>query len=173
MIYSPTILKGNYTFPFAFTVKSRYETVQFARDVFHFLCRYDPPKKIILLSGELGTGKTVFSQAIGKEFGITDVINSPSFNIYNQYQNKKNEILTHFDLYRLQENDLFELGIDELIDESSIFICEWWNRSGNFFADYYELSLFIELKFPINKTLSNIEDDESREITINDNPEQI
>ncbi|MBE4703784.1 tRNA (adenosine(37)-N6)-threonylcarbamoyltransferase complex ATPase subunit type 1 TsaE [Spiroplasma platyhelix] len=84
----------------------------------------------LLLSGELASGKTQLTKFIGAEIGVTDVINSPSFVILNQYQTKYDWKLIHIDAYRLdKKNDFseyFELTIDNFT------IAEWpekvnWN----------------------------------------------
>lgn len=82
------------------------------------------PGMVITLSGDLGAGKTTFTQAIAKGLGITRVVSSPTFTILKQYQGRLE--LNHFDAYRLEGQDL-DLGFEELIDSDAVSIIEWAN----------------------------------------------
>lgn len=80
----------------------------------------------ILLRGDLGAGKTTFTGFLCEALGVEDVVSSPSFTIVKEYYAKDFKIY-HIDLYRLSsEEELIEIGFDEIInDESSVKIIEW------------------------------------------------
>jgi len=79
---------------------------------------------VILLFGDLGSGKTFFTKALGKALGINEEIDSPSFVIFKEYRSEKYPLF-HFDLYRLKtESELFDLGIFEML-ESGVTAIEW------------------------------------------------
>lgn len=80
----------------------------------------------ILLRGDLGAGKTTFTGFLCESLGVEDVVSSPSFTIVKEYYAKDFKIY-HIDLYRLtSEEELIEIGFDEIInDESSVKIIEW------------------------------------------------
>ena len=80
---------------------------------------------IIVLSGDLGVGKTEFVKTICTELGVNDVITSPSFTLINQYESDFANIF-HIDLYRIvRQDELFDMGFYELFDTSnSIFFIE-------------------------------------------------
>ena len=82
------------------------------------------PKDIIVLSGELGAGKTKFTEGFLKYFGLDDEISSPTFTIVNEYT--KNDInIYHFDVYRLEDSsEFYEIGGDEYF-ENGICLIEW------------------------------------------------
>ena len=88
---------------------------------------------IICLSGDLGTGKTTFSQFFAKELGIKRKVNSPTFVIMKKYQIKKRiknsnfKNLVHIDAYRLKnERELLVLGWQEIISDSkNLILIEW------------------------------------------------
>ena len=83
--------------------------------------------KIYTFIGPLGAGKTTLVKALLKEFGVQEAVTSPTFSYVNVYQNNKNQLLYHFDLYRLSNLDEFlEAGFDEFLylPESWAFI-EW------------------------------------------------
>jgi len=89
---------------------------------------------VFLLQGEMGSGKTVFSQGIGSAFGIGKIV-SPTFVVYYEYRNKENPAfrLHHFDLYRLEnETDLEVFQIPQLLKPNNLFVFEWGTRLGSF-----------------------------------------
>jgi tRNA threonylcarbamoyladenosine biosynthesis protein TsaE len=84
---------------------------------------------VIALSGDLGTGKTSFTQAVAKILGIKNKINSPTFVIMKKYSIKTGEykFLYHLDAYRLKnEKELLHLGWQEIIDnKDNLIMIEW------------------------------------------------
>lgn len=83
------------------------------------------PTNIVLLEGDLGSGKTVFARGIAAGLKIKGSITSPTFTIYNHYSSKKSELF-HFDLYRIDSlEEALNFGIDEIISSKSIKIFEW------------------------------------------------
>ena len=80
---------------------------------------------IILLKGELGTGKTTLVKSILKNLGIEENITSPTFSIVNQYSNS-NLLINHFDLYRVKSlKELDVIGFEEYLDNEGISFIEW------------------------------------------------
>ena len=78
--------------------------------------------QIVLLSGDLGSGKTVFAKGFAEGLGINQDITSPTFTIMNCYENK----LNHFDLYRLNSIDeLLIVGAEEELYGDKISLVEW------------------------------------------------
>ncbi len=83
---------------------------------------------VVLLSGELGAGKTVLAQGIGRGLGVTDPIKSSSFVIMNEYEGATLR-LYHADLYRLEDPEqVAELALDELA-EKGVLVVEWPERA--------------------------------------------
>lgn len=105
---------------YEFISKSEDDTIKFAEK---FAEKLDK-NSIIVLSGDLGAGKTKFTQGILKHFGIENEISSPTFTIVNEY-NAQNINIYHFDLYRLADIDEFyAMGGDEYFG-NGICIFEW------------------------------------------------
>lgn len=81
--------------------------------------------QVLLLKGNLGAGKTTFTQYLLKNLGSTDEVNSPTYSIVNEYHTPKGKIF-HFDLYRLKnKEEVWDIGIDEYLDDGCLSIIEW------------------------------------------------
>jgi tRNA threonylcarbamoyladenosine biosynthesis protein TsaE len=79
----------------------------------------------LLLKGNLGAGKTTFTQFLLKEMGCTDEVSSPTYAIVNEYDTKKGKVF-HFDLYRLNSaEEVFDIGMEEYLDSGNFCIIEW------------------------------------------------
>lgn len=80
---------------------------------------------ILLLKGNLGAGKTTFTQFLLKNLGSKDEVNSPTYSIVNEYNSPKGKIY-HFDLYRLKNiEEVYDIGIEEYLDNAYLCIIEW------------------------------------------------
>ncbi len=105
---------------YQFISKSEQDTIDFANQLASKLNKKD----IVLLSGELGSGKTKFVQGILKYFGLENEISSPTFTIVNEYSASICPIY-HFDVYRLSDIDeFFAMGGEEYF-ENGICLIEW------------------------------------------------
>lgn len=103
-----------------FISNSEKDTIEYAVSFAKSLSTGD----IVILSGELGAGKTKFVQGILKNFGLENEISSPTFTIVNEYTTSDIRIY-HFDLYRLENIDEFyAIGGDEYL-QNGICIFEW------------------------------------------------
>lgn len=82
--------------------------------------------KIFAFYGDMGSGKTTFIKAICKELGVEEEVTSPTFAIVNEYYNKDNTLIYHFDLYRIENlAELLDIGFEEYIDSNAIIFIEW------------------------------------------------
>ena len=105
---------------YEFISHSENDTIEFAKNFAKKLNKHS----IIVLSGDLGSGKTKFTEGILKYFGLDDEISSPTFTIVNEYDAKDVKIF-HFDLYRLEDIDEFyAIGGEEYL-QNGICIFEW------------------------------------------------
>lgn len=105
---------------YEFISHSENDTIKFAEDFATKLNNHS----IIILSGDLGSGKTKFTEGLLKHFGLETEISSPTFTIVNEYDTKDFKIY-HFDLYRLSDIDEFyAIGGEEYL-QNGICIFEW------------------------------------------------
>lgn len=97
-------------------------------DTFAFgqkLGREAVPGEIICLDGDLGVGKTVFTQGFAAGLGIDDYVNSPTFNIVKEYEGGRLP-LYHFDVYRIGDpSEMEEIGYEDYFYGQGVSIIEW------------------------------------------------
>ena len=90
----------------------------------HSLSKLLTKGDIVVLSGELGSGKTKFVEGFLQNYGLEKEISSPTFNIVNEYLSSENNIY-HFDVYRLEDSDEFYAIGGEEYFEKGICLIEW------------------------------------------------
>lgn len=101
------------------------------------------PGTVICMIGDLGAGKTTFTQSFAESLGVEDYITSPTFTIVNEYEGRMP--LYHFDVYRIGcSEEMYDIGYDEYIDSDGVCIIEWANIIDDILP---EERLEIELKY--------------------------
>ena len=80
------------------------------------------PGQIVCLNGDLGVGKTVFTQGFAQGLGIDEPVNSPTFTIVQQYDEGRLP-LYHFDVYRI--GDISEMGYEDCFFGEGVCLIEW------------------------------------------------
>lgn len=112
-------------------------------------------KKIFLLIGELGAGKTTFVQAMGKIWGVKEHITSPTFSIMHEYHTQNHSIIYHFDLYRINSTDeLKDIGIEEFLYTGHYCFIEWPEKIVEWIKEEDELkkkTVLIQIFIQIQK----------------------
>ena len=87
--------------------------------------------KVWLLEGPMGAGKTTIIQAICKNFGVIDMVNSPTYALVNEYRNAQNRVFYHFDFYRLKNVDeARDIGCQEYFYSGDLCFIEWGSKVG-------------------------------------------
>ena len=88
------------------------------------------PPLVVYLEGDLGSGKTTFTRALIHALGYPGRVKSPTYGLLETYPLQSCNIV-HLDLYRIvQSGELEFLGIEDLLDEQSVFMIEWPDRGG-------------------------------------------
>ena len=109
---------------------------------------------IIILSGDLGSGKTKFTEGFLTYFGLENEISSPTFTIVNEYT-KNNINIYHFDVYRLSSSDEFYAIGGEQYFENGICIIEWGEQIKDILPkDYLHITFSRDLENPSKRILN-------------------
>ena len=100
------------------------------------------PGDVVCLEGDLGAGKTTFTQGLAAALGVPGRVNSPTFCIVQEHRRQANnrtieqsnnspDLLVHMDLYRLHgEDDVIAIGWEDYLSEGAILVVEWPERAG-------------------------------------------
>ena len=122
-----------------FDVNSVEETWKLARQLAAEL----KPGDVVCLEGDLGAGKTTFTQGLAAALGVPGRVNSPTFCIVQEHRRQSNNrtgdqsnnfpgYLVHMDLYRLHgEDDVIAIGWEDYLAEGAILVVEWPERAGS------------------------------------------
>lgn len=85
----------------------------------------------VALYGDLGVGKTAFIRGLARGLGYSGRVTSPTFSIVNEYiEPGLGVVLAHFDLYRLEASELFDVGWYEILDSGTVCAVEWAQNAG-------------------------------------------
>jgi tRNA threonylcarbamoyladenosine biosynthesis protein TsaE len=85
-----------------------------------------PAARVFAFYGEMGAGKTTFIKAICERIGVTDIVQSPTFSIINQYKTGDGNSVYHFDFYRIKKlEEVFDIGYEEYIYSGEYCLLEW------------------------------------------------
>lgn len=96
---------------------------------------------VVVLSGEMGAGKTAFAQGFGRALGVTEPITSPTFTVVHSYDTGRVPLL-HADLYRLESTGEFDdLALAELTEDHGILLVEWGDVVPGRLGDHLEVHL--------------------------------
>lgn len=83
-------------------------------------------QNIFAFFGAMGAGKTTFIKALCKALQVDSIVTSPTFSIVNEYTTIDDEIIYHFDFYRIEDEDeVFDMGFEEYISSGHICLMEW------------------------------------------------
>jgi len=83
-------------------------------------------KNIVLISGEMGAGKTTLIKEVIKGLNVVDNISSPTFSIINEYKTSNDDIIYHIDLYRIKNiNEIEGIGLFEYLESGNSCFIEW------------------------------------------------
>lgn len=105
-------------------IKQTLSDVQATQQLAAQLAPLLQPGDVLLLTGELGAGKTTFTQGLAQALGIKRYVKSPTFTLIREYQEGRLP-LYHMDVYRLENGGGDDLGLEEYFDGDGVSVVEW------------------------------------------------
>lgn len=118
---------------------SAKDTYDIARKLGEKACAGD----VVCLVGDLGVGKTLFSQGFAKGLGIEESVNSPTFTIVQVYEEGRLP-LYHFDVYRIEDSEeMEEVGFSDMIYGEGVCLIEWADMISDILPEHY-INIVIE-----------------------------
>ncbi len=91
-----------------------------------------PDIRIFAFYGKMGSGKTTFIKSLCKISGVTDIVNSPTFSIINEYKTDVGDSIFHFDFYRIKKQDeVLDIGYEDYFFSGSYCFIEWPGKVEN------------------------------------------
>ena len=117
------------------------------------------PGQVYTLVGDLGVGKTVFTQGVAEGLGITEPVNSPTFTIIQEYESGRMPFY-HFDVYRISDpEEMYEIGFEEYIEGEGVCFIEWANLIEELLpAQYTEIHIDKDLSKGFDYRLITVEE---------------
>ena len=104
------------------------------------------PEKVILFHGEMGVGKTTLIKQLCKTLGVNSATSSPTFSLVNEYETTTNQIVYHFDFYRLKtEMEALDMGADDYFYSGNWCFIEWAEKIPNLIPEEHSV-VTIELR---------------------------
>lgn len=105
-----------------FVVEFENQLREIASEIVSYLSEYS----VVSMEGEMGAGKTTFIKYICRELGVKDAMNSPTFSIVNEYRDKYDQPVYHFDFYRIENlREALDIGVEEYFYSGHKCFIEW------------------------------------------------
>ncbi|WP_310595839.1 tRNA (adenosine(37)-N6)-threonylcarbamoyltransferase complex ATPase subunit type 1 TsaE [Flavobacterium sp.] len=103
------------------------------------------PQKVILFHGEMGVGKTTLIKQLCENLGVLEATSSPTFSLVNEYEIANNQLVYHFDFYRLKnEMEALDMGADDYFYSGNWCFIEWAEKIPNLIPEAHSI-ITIEL----------------------------
>lgn len=126
------------------TTTARTKSVDETRQLGAALAELTRAGDLLLLAGDLGAGKTAFTQGLGRGLGVDEPITSPTFTLAREYQGTRLR-LHHLDAYRMESMvEIFDVGLPELLDDEAVVVVEWGDAiAPGVPADFLEIRITL------------------------------
>ena len=101
----------------------------------HLISLFDEGYNVVLLEGDLGSGKTTLVKALCQSIGVMEPVSSPTFSLVQEYQSPSKGVIYHMDLYRLEiPQDLEQIGFDEYLESGNLCLIEWPDLGKSYYS---------------------------------------
>jgi tRNA threonylcarbamoyladenosine biosynthesis protein TsaE len=114
-------------------VFSKWASLDDIESIAHEILQVTGKSPVLLMEGDLGSGKTTLSKSLLRQCGVSSEVTSPTFNLVSEYQDAEGNFYYHFDLYRIRHaEELSEIGFFEYLDSGCLCLVEWPAIAENF-----------------------------------------
>lgn len=114
-------------------------TVEQLESVANKIIAQQPPK-VLIFHGEMGVGKTTLIKQLCKSLGVISTTSSPTFSLVNEYETIENQIVYHFDFYRLKnEMEALDMGADDYFYSGNWCFIEWAEKIPNLIPESHAI----------------------------------
>jgi tRNA threonylcarbamoyladenosine biosynthesis protein TsaE len=104
------------------------------------------PNKVILFHGEMGVGKTTLIKQLCTSLGVQGATSSPTFSLVNEYETSQNQLVYHFDFYRVnKEEEALDMGVDEYLYSGHWCFIEWAEKIENLIPETHSVIHIVAL----------------------------
>lgn len=104
------------------------------------------PNKVILFHGEMGVGKTTLIKQLCTSLGVQGATSSPTFSLVNEYEASQNQLVYHFDFYRVnKEEEALDMGVDEYLYSGHWCFIEWAEKIENLIPEIHSVIHIVAL----------------------------
>lgn len=104
------------------------------------------PAKVILFHGDMGVGKTTLIKELCKTLGVAGATSSPTFSLVNEYEANDNQLVYHFDFYRLnKEEEALDMGVDDYLYSGNWCFIEWAEKISNLIPETHSVITISQL----------------------------
>nr|WP_314838801.1 tRNA (adenosine(37)-N6)-threonylcarbamoyltransferase complex ATPase subunit type 1 TsaE [uncultured Flavobacterium sp.] len=104
------------------------------------------PNKVILFHGEMGVGKTTLIKQLCTSLGVQGATSSPTFSLVNEYEASQNQLVYHFDFYRVnKEEEALDMGVDEYLYSGHWCFIEWAEKIENLIPETHSAIHIVAL----------------------------
>lgn len=118
------------------TMEIKIDSIERIHDAAQLFIEKMGDNRIFAFYGKMGVGKTTFIKAVCEELGVTDVINSPTFAIVNEYMDGSGRPIYHFDFYRIKKPaEVLDIGFEDYVGSDALCFMEWPELIGDYLPE--------------------------------------
>lgn len=118
------------------TMEIKIDSIERIHDAAQLFIEKMGDNRIFAFYGKMGVGKTTFIKAVCEELGVTDVINSPTFAIVNEYLDGSGRPIYHFDFYRIRKPaEVLDIGFEDYVGSDALCFMEWPELIGDYLPE--------------------------------------
>lgn len=135
-------------------IKFEIEDISGLKEIVPDIFKFADDRKVWALEGVLGAGKTTLIKELARYKNVDEEVTSPSFALINEYRGRDNEMIFHFDFYRIDdEEEAWDIGTEEYLGSGNYCWIEWPSKIPDLLPSNY-LHILIEVTSELNRSIT-------------------